>query len=310
MNIAPRISERASSQPASIGLPGYDGTVRSAVVMAPRTSREIRLPGVTVSAHAMTGVKGNALVITKYQEIHFTWKSKQINGIARCGKTVREYGNQPRYSYLMPPGVKVEFDLEKSDFRILNVQLDQEFLRVANEYWNTPSIDIPETWEYEDALSWEIAGALYKECMSGATNGLMYAETALSLLAQHTVRTLSALGRAPNLTARGGIAPVVLRRVCQYMEEHMHEDITLHELAALAGVTPNHFSVAFKRSTGMPPHAWFRRRRIDRAKDLLRIGKTDVATVALLVGYENQSSFGVAFRRETGMTPTQWRGLA
>jgi AraC family transcriptional regulator len=75
-------------------------------------------------------------------------------------------------------------------------------------------------------------------------------------------------------------------------------------------VTPNHFSAAFKRSTGMPPHAWFRRRRIDRAKALLRIGKADVATVALLVGYENQSAFGVAFRRETGLTPTQWRGLA
>ncbi|MEI9986132.1 MAG: hypothetical protein WDN69_24925 [Aliidongia sp.] len=67
----------------------------------------------------------------------------------------------------------------------------------------------------------------------------MYAETALSPLAQHAVRTLSVLGRVPNFVARGGLAPVVLRRVCQYMEAHTHEDIALRELAALAGVTPN-----------------------------------------------------------------------
>jgi AraC family transcriptional regulator len=310
MNVGPRIREKAPLQPAPIGMPGYQGTVRSAVVMGPRTSHQLRLPGATVSAHALTGVEGNSLVRTKYQEFHFAWKSDYIGAIARSGKTVREYGNQRRYSYLMPPGFKVEFDLKKSDFRIINIQFNQEFLRAASEYFNTPSIDIPETWEYEDPLSWEIASALYNECMSGITNGLMYAERALSLLALHSVRTLSGLGRAQNFVARGGLAPVVLRRVCQYMEEHTHEDITLREVATLAGVTPNHFAAAFKQSTGMPPHAWFRRRRIERAKDLLRIGSTDVATVALLVGYENQSSFGVAFRRETGMTPTQWRGLA
>jgi AraC-like DNA-binding protein len=65
----------------------------------------------------------------------------------------------------------------------------------------------------------------------------------------------------------------------------------------------------FEQSTGVAPHAWLRRRRIEQAKTLIRNGEHDVATVALIVGYANQSSFDAAFRRETGLTPTRWRRL-
>jgi AraC family transcriptional regulator len=138
---------------------------------------------------------------------------------------------------------------------------------------------------------------------------IFFAETALLLLAHHTVCTLSALDPASNFLARGGLAPVVLRRICEHMAAHLHDNITLSELAVLAGVTPNHFAIAFKQSTGVAPHAWLRLRRIKRAKTLLRSGEHDVAKVALLVAYANQSSFGAAFRREMGLAPTRWRRL-
>jgi AraC family transcriptional regulator len=50
-----------------------------------------------------------------------------------------------------------------------------------------------------------------------------------------------------------------------------------------------------------------RRQRIERAKTLFHDPDLDLAQIAMILGYANQSSFGVAFKRETGLTPMQWR---
>jgi len=194
--------------------------------------------------------------------------------------------------------------------KLLSIQFDTSFLRSSYEYWNASPVDIPDIWDYDDTLSWEIARILYQECMSESVNGLIYAETALALLAHHTLRMLSPPTRPPQFTARGGLAPAMLRRVCEYMAARLHTEVTLCELSAIASLTPNHFAAAFKRSTGLAPHAWLRRCRIKRAKSLLQDTEFDLGSIALLVGYANQSSFGVAFRRETGLSPARWRRLA
>jgi AraC-like DNA-binding protein len=88
----------------------------------------------------------------------------------------------------------------------------------------------------------------------------------------------SAHNHGPNFLARGGLAPAVLRRVCEHMAARLHDDVALNEPAALGDLTPNHFEVAFKQPTGVAPHAWVRRRRIDGAKRLLRNSEAGMAT--------------------------------
>jgi AraC-like DNA-binding protein len=106
---------------------------------------------------------------------------------------------------------------------------------------------------------------------------------------------------------RGGLPPSRLRRACDYMVSRLGEDVSLQEVAASVELSTGHFSTAFKQSSGVTPHAWMRRQRIDRAKTLLHDANLNLTQIAIILGYANQSSLGVAFKRETGVTPTQWR---
>lgn len=111
----------------------------------------------------------------------------------------------------------------------------------------------------------------------------------------------------PIAPVRAGLAPWQVRRVIDYLEVHLAEDVGLDELAALVGLSEFHFCTAFRRSTGLPPHRWLTARRMEKAKTLIDGGRLSLTEIALAVGYGSQSAFGAAFRRSTGITPTAWR---
>jgi AraC family transcriptional regulator len=110
-------------------------------------------------------------------------------------------------------------------------------------------------------------------------------------------------------TARvgAGLCGWQLRRVTDFMTEHVADDLALDELAALANLSAKHFARAFRQSTGIPPHRWLIERRIDRAKALLSSGDLSLAEIALACGFADQSHFTAAFRRGTGVTPGAYR---
>jgi len=80
----------------------------------------------------------------------------------------------------------------------------------------------------------------------------------------------------------------------------------LVDLADAGGWRVRHFSRMFM-STGQTPHSFILRRRVDRAKDLLRRPKLPLAEVALSCGFADQSHFTTSFRKATGRTPLRWR---
>lgn len=112
--------------------------------------------------------------------------------------------------------------------------------------------------------------------------------------------------RAPApVVVHGGLAGWQRLRVTEYIEAHLPDRIRLATLAALARLSPYHFSRAFKQSFGMPPHRYHVGRRVERAKALL--AEWPVTDVAFAVGYAETSSFSAAFRRATGLSPSQYR---
>ena len=81
---------------------GYQGTLRSTIVTAPRTSGQLSIPGATVSAHVLNELRGDSQVKATRQELHFSWASGFVGGTAYSGGVTREYGNRPRYCFLAP----------------------------------------------------------------------------------------------------------------------------------------------------------------------------------------------------------------
>ena len=111
-------------------------------------------------------------------------------------------------------------------------------------------------------------------------------------------------GRTP---IRGGLAARKQRLVVEYIEQHLAEEISVFALARLAGLSPYHFSRAFRDSFGVPPHRYHMVRRMNRAQDLLLRSALPVTQIGARIGFRETSSFTRAYRRYAGVSPSQYR---
>lgn len=107
--------------------------------------------------------------------------------------------------------------------------------------------------------------------------------------------------------SRAGLVKWRLKRAIDYVEAHLGEPIRLTDLAEAAGLTRMHFAAQFKASTGLRPHEYLLRRRIERAQEMLLVAKLSVVDIALSVGFQTQSHFTAIFARFVGQTPHAWR---
>ena len=98
-----------------------------------------------------------------------------------------------------------------------------------------------------------------------------------------------------------------LRRAVDYIEENCLRSIRLEELALLTNLSQSHFSHAFKASTGLPPHQWQTKARLEHAKQLLAQGDTSLIDVAVETGFADQAHFTRVFRKNVGTTPASWK---
>ncbi len=98
-----------------------------------------------------------------------------------------------------------------------------------------------------------------------------------------------------------------IEKVVVFIDEHLFERRSVKELAAAAGVSESALLRAFRREVGLTPAAYWRRRKLDGALDMLRGGRHTVAEIAELVGYDNPTAFGDAFRRRFGRPPSMFK---
>jgi AraC family transcriptional regulator len=98
-----------------------------------------------------------------------------------------------------------------------------------------------------------------------------------------------------------------LKRVTEYVDNHLSDKIRLLDLAAVAGLSRMHFASQFRVATGLRPHEFLLRRRIRRSEELLRTSSMAIVEIALSVGFQTQAHFSTVFKRFVGFTPRQWR---
>jgi len=131
-----------------------------------------------------------------------------------------------------------------------------------------------------------------------------------SLSSEIAIRLVRHHSAKPEQQHRGGLSPRRLRMVRDYIEANLPNEITLSDIAAIAGVSSAHFCRAFHKSTGVSSHQYIVRRRIELAKGLLADSKMPIAEVALAAGFGNQSHLTKHFRCMVGTTPRRFRNDA
>ncbi len=147
----------------------------------------------------------------------------------------------------------------------------------------------------------------------GLLGGDLYAESLANVLALHLLRHHSSLGRrSKRKTEReGGLSKRAFGRAIDYINDNLSRKVTLAELAGVAHVSTYHFARSFKTKTGLSPHQYVIRRRVERAKTLLADSDLTIVEVAGAVGFANQSHLAYHVRRQLGVSPkTLCRGAS
>lgn len=103
------------------------------------------------------------------------------------------------------------------------------------------------------------------------------------------------------------LAPSRLRRVLDFIEAHLADEIELDDLAGVAGSSRFHFARAFRDATGFPPYRYLVHRRIEAAKTLLLEGNLSVDEIAIRSGFKSSAQFAVMFKQVFGTTPSRFR---
>lgn len=198
--------------------------------------------------------------------------------------------------------------MEGSATEMLRVQLDMAALdRLAPEDDPVAGLRLAQQSAIKDAALASLMHLMEADVAAKCPTGKLYGESLSLALAAHVAGHYSA-GSIERMR-RDGLSPPVLTRVLDYIRANLGRDLTITELAAVANMSPHHFSLRFKRAVGVAPHQWVVRARVREAERLLRARSMSVAEVALALGFASQTHFTDVFRRATGTTPLHYRKL-
>ncbi len=143
----------------------------------------------------------------------------------------------------------------------------------------------------------------------------MYREYSLAKTAHESVTAgllLSVLGLAARGVAFADARIDIekharLERVIERMHADLDKKLSIEALARECNYSVGYFSHLFRSVTGVSPHAYMCRLRMEYAKDLLENTDLSVLSIALSVGCEDQNYFSRFFKEQTGYAPTEYR---
>ena len=110
-----------------------------------------------------------------------------------------------------------------------------------------------------------------------------------------------------SLSRQVGLPTHILRVVLDYIEKRFNSELPVSELAHMAKLSEDYFSVQFKKSVGLSPHQYIVMKRIEEAKVLLTTTDLSIGQIAPMIGYCNENYFSTIFKRQMGITPSQYR---
>ena len=160
-----------------------------------------------------------------------------------------------------------------------------------------------------DELIRQIGQAFANEIQEPSAAGHVLADSlAISLVARLAHKYSSDWTRgAEPVRVQARLDELRVRRVIDFMTEHVDQDISIDDLASVACLSPFHFIRMFQKSVGRTPSRYLSELRLERAKTLLVLGKAPLVDIALSCCFSSQSNFTRAFRRATGVTPNEYR---
>ena len=210
----------------------------------------------------------------------------------------------PGQVHILPANVPVGIRVYSPAENIV-VTLNHRLLSQVKAGHGELDVELRSGFGLEDGLIQQLVYALQKEAALPNVDG-HYVQSLGAALAAHLVRKYPRDARGRGTHRRRVVKPGVAE-VLDYIDQNIDGRLTLPKLAEVARLSVFAFVRSFKTSTGLPPHRYILRRRVERAKLLLADAALSIADVALRCGFGDQSAFTTTFRRLTYQTPSAYR---
>jgi AraC family transcriptional regulator len=189
----------------------------------------------------------------------------------------------------------------------LILAIEPDLLKQVGQDWVNPDqIELmPYFMTEQDALIQSILSTLRAEVEAGGIAGHLLVDSLRTTLAVHLLRQYCTT--RPKLSSYSeGLSQSTLKQLTEYIHEHLHQELRLADLSAIAQLSPYHFLRLFKQRTGITPHQYILQCRIEQAKYLLEHSKLSIAEIALQTGFSDQSHLTRWCKRLVGVTPKQF----
>jgi AraC family transcriptional regulator len=262
------------------------------------------------------GPREGPAAVTPHAEISIMFRGS-VEGVVTCGVDGSRWSALPTTGsmWLKPAGGKYdEARITSPELQVLNLYIPGTvFARLDDQCGLSTAPDRSVRYDcgVRDEVINQIGLSVLSEMMYPTAAGSMLAETSSLLLAARLVHShLEAGSIRPILASQHRLDDRRLKRVREYVEEHLSDDLTVADLANVACLSIFHFTRAFSAAMGAPPHRYVSQRRLERAKAMIEAGDASLGETALACRFSSQSSFTRAFRRATGMTPAEYRSMS
>jgi AraC family transcriptional regulator len=225
--------------------------------------------------------------------------------VSTRGRTLR-FTSRPGTIFILPRGTIDAVNWEGPTHRIAVAVHRSLLTNALDETSHETDIELTEHWNLIDRHISALLMEMTADLEEGSPAGTIYGESLANALAVYLVKRY-AVQRVTPVIFKGGLPGYRLKRVLDYIADSLEENITLSQLAAIAGMSPHYFSELFKQSTGRAPHNYVLLQRIERAKQQLRDPERSIVEAGLDAGFQNSSHFARMFRKLVGTTPSKYR---
>lgn len=196
-----------------------------------------------------------------------------------------------------------------TDKENLLVALDSERLtRLALLEFDTDTFDLqPPRIGHLDKRALTIASLLRDELVLGAAGNEDCLESLITVFGVHLLRQYSNVRNVCARPPAGGLSPLCIRKIRDFVAEHLDQKLPVERLAQVVGMSPSHFTRAFHASTGYPPHKFVICLRLEKARHLIATSDVPLEAVARACGFHGHSHLSATMRRFLGEAPSVFR---
>jgi AraC family transcriptional regulator len=256
------------------------------------SSSSVRWAGLAVEDYSIP-----ACVIPRHEHLenflHVVLRGSVEYEVLTRGK-VLDFRASPGTTFILPQGTIDELRWKGPTHRIAVAIHPSLLVNALDETAHERNIELTEHWNLTDQNIMAVLLAMTTDLDSGSPAGRLYGECLANALAIYLLNRYSVRRYTP-VAYKGGLPGYRLKRVLDHIGDNLAKDLSLPQLAAVAGMSPHYFAELFRRSTGHAPHRYVLLQRIERAKQGLRDAERSVIEVGLDVGFQNSSHFARMF---------------